>query len=87
VLQRLSQGKANSNSKISKVKCQLPTLDFGRIEALLYSTGAYASIGRLIEFIFYIYTYNHFISKCRMYSILPYKIIPHELLSTIAAAP
>jgi len=53
----------------------------------LYSTGAYASIGRLIEFIFYIYTYNHFISKCRMYSILPYKIIPHELLSTIAAAP
>ena len=55
MLQRLSQGKANSNSKISKVKCQLPTLDFGRIEALLYSTGAYASIGRLIEFIFYIY--------------------------------
>ena len=55
MLQRLSQGKANSNSKISKVKCQLPTLDFGRIEALLYSTGAYASIGRLIEFILYIY--------------------------------
>ena len=57
MLQHLSQGKANSNSKISKVKCQLPTLDFGRIEALLYSTGAYASIGRLIEFILYIYIY------------------------------
>jgi len=58
VVQRLSQGKANSNSKISKVKCQLTTLGFGRIEALLYSTSACASVGSLNLWFFLINTYD-----------------------------
>jgi len=58
VVQHLSQGKANSNSKISKVKCQLTTLGFGRIEALLYSTSACASVGSLNLWFFLINTYD-----------------------------